>query len=272
MIRMTGPAIERRRRGGDTTGTRHGSPRCAALYGLSCDCRRRDRARLRGGGSAPGPPTCPASDALLCSSLTPPITSRISGHVRSNPGPCKLSIRNSTPTVTMHRRPHDAPHLAAIAVAASPSAWPSKSPTPRKQPPAKSDQDHRPEAVNAKLKQSHRMQQEDQAQHDQNHGSRRNAVAMAGRVCWRDARRHHRSVRARNDACRAIRLRRRSKHALKAERIRYRLPQFESMRRLVSVKHQVKEIREEYRHHDRAEVIRHPDQAHEGHHVRRSPS
>src|SRR5215469_6961290 len=62
-------------------------------------------------------------------------------------------------------------------------------------------------------------------------------------------------------------MRRRSEHPFKAERIRHGLSQLKRMRRLVRVEHQIEKICEEDRNHDWAEVIRHPDQAHEGHDV-----
>src|SRR5438445_13564450 len=65
-------------------------------------------------------------------------------------------------------------------------------------------------------------------------------------------------------------MRRGSEHPLKAKRIGHRLTQLKCVRCLVSVKHQVEEICEEDRNHDGPEVIRHPDHAHEGHHVKKA--
>ena len=61
--------------------------------------RRRNVGRITRDAGGKGP-TCPADEALLCISLTTPITSRIAGQVRWNSNRPTLSSRKSTPTVT----------------------------------------------------------------------------------------------------------------------------------------------------------------------------
>src|SRR5579864_249512 len=164
-------------------------------------------------------------------------------------------------------RPHDAAHLAAVTRARALSVA-QQTPAPRKYPPSKADQDQRPEAVNRELEHSHGMQEENQTQHDQNHRARWNTAAIARRL--------HRRSRGRNCGISGDwlrdhpRMRCGSEHPFKAEGIRHRLSQLKCVGCLVSVKHQVEEICEEYRNHDGPEVIRHPYQAHEGHHVKKA--
>src|SRR4029077_6110381 len=93
-------------------------------------------------------------------------------------------------------------------------------------------------------------------------------AAVPGRLNRRTCRKNRRVC---GGCCRDHpRMRRGSEHPFKAKRIGHRLTQLKRVGRLVSVKHEIKEICEEYRNHDGPEVIRHPYQAHEGQHVKKA--
>src|SRR5579864_4889370 len=84
------------------------------------------------------------------------------------------------------RGPHDVAQLAAIAGAGSLFVA-KQTPAPGEPPAAESDQDDGPEAVDAKLKQPHGMQQEQKSKSDQNHSTGWNAAAVnRGSLCCSD--------------------------------------------------------------------------------------
>jgi len=177
-IRTKGPARERRRGGGGTTGgtlgvmseldmvhlARRGRLLRVGrwlrrrdirwnwwrkiLWNTGAECREAEGRRVR------------STKNLPCISLTTPITSRMAGQVLPKPTRETLSSRKKHAQCNQHCWTHELAGAAALALARSRTAA-DQSPLLGKEPDTEKDQDERPETIETELKESGSVQQEE---------------------------------------------------------------------------------------------------------------